>query len=35
VLDAPGVLRADQIPALQAVAPAIALPLLRMAEACA
>jgi hypothetical protein len=32
VLDAPGVLRADQIPSLQAVAPAIALPLLRMAE---
>ncbi len=32
VLDGPGVLRADQIPAIQAVAPAIALPLLRMAE---
>ncbi|PZW43643.1 GAF domain-containing protein [Humitalea rosea] len=32
VLDGPGVLREDQIPAIQAVAPAIALPLLRMAE---
>ncbi len=32
VLDGAGVLRADQIPLIQAVAPAIVLPLLRMAE---
>lgn len=32
VLDAAGVLRPDQIPLIQAVAPAIILPLLRMAE---
>jgi len=32
VLAGPGELREDQIPAIQAVAPAIALPLLRMAE---